>query len=286
MTTYFDLANDACQAVAALLPGATTQDDGAGEYIRLDDAEGLARPATLNGVLLFVINPAETHTPEDGWHWQYQHVDAEPMICETSRDLTITSDPKDVAAWARTLMAQPAPTPTAVANFRPSVALVRRPDGGWAMEVDWADSFTGYSETTDDAITEFDPDSMPARVACAAMDAWARKQPPTILVPDVATYHGIVQAECRACGHVETDVTELEMWNDYGVPCLHCNAKDGETVWTTLSAGGTTEVRTLTFKDGELVDPVDFDTAEAAGLDGTGRDGNPRFPFTVDDVTL
>lgn len=29
---------------------------------------------------------------------------------------------------------------------------------------------------------------------------------------------------------------------------------------------------------------VDFDTAEAAGLDGTGRDGDPRFPYTRRDV--
>ena len=31
-------------------------------------------------------------------------------------------------------------------------------------------------------------------------------------------------------------------------------------------------------------DLVDFDTAEAAGFDGTGRDGDPRFPYTAADV--
>lgn len=28
-----------------------------------------------------------------------------------------------------------------------------------------------------------------------------------------------------------------------------------------------------------------FDEVEAAGLDGTGRDGNPRFPYTWDNLT-
>jgi len=30
---------------------------------------------------------------------------------------------------------------------------------------------------------------------------------------------------------------------------------------------------------------LDFDAVEAIGLDGTGRDGDPRFPYTRDNLT-
>jgi len=172
-------------------------------------------------------------------------------------------------------------TRQAVASFQPSIALVRRPDGGWAMEVDWSESFNGY---TDENENDLDPDSTPALVACAAMDAWAKQQPPTFLVPDVATYHGIIKAECHACGYTSTSVYTLEAWNDYGPTCPECEFQTGSATWTTLTYGGMTEAKTLTFKDGEMVVPVDFDTAEAAGFDGTGRDGDPRFPYTAADV--
>ena len=31
---------------------------------------------------------------------------------------------------------------------------------------------------------------------------------------------------------------------------------------------------------------LDADTVEAIGLDATGRDGNPRFPYTLENLTL
>jgi len=168
-------------------------------------------------------------------------------------------------------------TRQAVASFQPSIALVRRPDGGWAMEVDWSESFNGY---TDENENDLDPDSTPALVACAAMDAWAKKQPPSIVVEDVATYHGITKAECHACGYTSTDVGTLELWNDLSSTCPRCEFQTGSVTWTTLHDGA----ETLTFKDGEMVELADLDTVEAAGLDGTGRDGDPRFPYTAADV--
>lgn len=37
-----------------------------------------------------------------------------------------------------------------------------------------------------------------------------------------ATYHGITKAVCLDCGHVETNVSNLEFWNDLGGDCPKC----------------------------------------------------------------
>lgn len=43
--------------------------------------------------------------------------------------------------------------------------------------------------------------------------------------------------------------------------------------------------RLLVWREEEVYgEPLDFDAAEAAGFDGTGRDGDPRFPYTTADV--
>lgn len=45
-----------------------------------------------------------------------------------------------------------------------------------------------------------------------------------------ATYHGIVRAKCLTCGYESTDVTEMSMWNDYGVDCIK-NDCEGISEW-------------------------------------------------------
>jgi hypothetical protein len=47
-----------------------------------------------------------------------------------------------------------------------------------------------------------------------------------------ATYHGIVKVECLICGYVTTNVTTMEMWNDYGSTCMEENHERGATRWT------------------------------------------------------
>jgi hypothetical protein len=45
------------------------------------------------------------------------------------------------------------------------------------------------------------------------------------------TYHGITKVECLKCGHVTTEVTEMEMWNDYGATCMKEQHETGATRW-------------------------------------------------------
>jgi len=90
-----------CERVAALIPNATTTDDGGGEYVTVD---GLP-------VELFPIAPENATLPEQANRWQFQINELPQTVCETSPTLTIDSDPADVAAWALTLIPQPKPEP-------------------------------------------------------------------------------------------------------------------------------------------------------------------------------
>lgn len=76
----------AVDAVAALIPGAVSQDDGGGQYALLP-----------SGAMLFVILPAEAdgdRLPE--WHWQVQSEDGTNV---RQSPLTVDADPADVVAW-------------------------------------------------------------------------------------------------------------------------------------------------------------------------------------------
>lgn len=95
MNAYEHLAPAACKAVAALLPGTETTDDGGGPYITVDGEP----------VELFVLRPEDAVEPGEAWHWRYQH-NGDPQVIATS-ELTITDHPDDVAAWARTILPTP-----------------------------------------------------------------------------------------------------------------------------------------------------------------------------------
>lgn len=60
----------------------------------------------------------------------------------------------------------------------------------------------------------------------------------------MATYHGIVKAECKRCGFTSTNATTLEMWNDGIEGCPGCNELGGDidSVWT-LDDGRVTHVK-------------------------------------------
>jgi hypothetical protein len=45
------------------------------------------------------------------------------------------------------------------------------------------------------------------------------------------TYHGITKVECLKCDYITTEVTEMEMWNDYGSNCMKGNHETGATRW-------------------------------------------------------
>lgn len=77
-------------------------------------------------------------------------------------------------------------------------------------------------------------------------DHQAESQELTVRMEDIpykGTYHGITRIECYTCNYVSTEVTEMELWNDYGVVCMRCDTKVGKTEFT-MSDGTVTIVTT------------------------------------------
>lgn len=103
-----------------------------------------------------------------------------------------------------------------------------------------------------------------------------------------------VPFECADCGGLRESTLR-------GYRCVKCGdvlpgqdieLEHGEVVVTLAVAGYTHREDCADCKSGATSahdyvsesDLLDYDTAEAAGFDGTGRDGDPRFPYRKGDL--
>ena len=82
----------ACERVAALIPGASSTDDGGGEYVYLDVEDGLE---------LFPCPPDNAPKPEQAGKWMIQRGGGDEVHVS---NLDVTADPADVIAWAKPIL--------------------------------------------------------------------------------------------------------------------------------------------------------------------------------------
>ena len=93
----------AAEAVASLLPGTEVSDEGGGPCIWFG-----SRGDNGYGDCAYVLTPTEAAGEPDAWKWKFQTEDVGTpypsgyYVDANESDLTVESDPVEVAAWIRT----------------------------------------------------------------------------------------------------------------------------------------------------------------------------------------